>query len=690
MRIVVVSFLVSCLLGAAGLAALLSVGGRDLPSPSHLQAITPATKTQVLDKDGRLIGEFFRENRSLVRLDELPEHLVDAFLAVEDRQFWDHWGVDLSGVARATARNVASGRVRQGASTITQQLARNLFLTHERSVERKVKEAVLALRIEQNYSKSEILEMYLNQIYFGDGAYGVQAAARRFFGKDVGDLTLGEVALIAGLPRNPRDYSPRRHPEAALGRRQVVLGAMEACGYITDAQADSAVAESLNVAAAPLSPDNAPYFMETVRQYLEREFGSDAIYEGGMTVYTTLDLPLQREVERALEDQIATLEKSTKAKNTRIQYLAAREQGEAPSAEYLQASALVVDPENGAIRAMAGGRSFEESKFNRVTSAKRQPGSSFKPFVFLAALQQGFYPAYTLMDSEITFRERGAPPWTPRNYDRDYRGPVTMRYALDLSRNVPTIRLQEEVGLDAVSRTARATGITSNIPHVRSIALGVSEVTLEEITYAYAVFANNGIRVEPMFITRIEDRAGNVLREFKPQRREALPAGPVAVLNDMLASALNTGTGAAARQMGFGLPAGGKTGTTDDYSDAWYIGYTPNVVTGVWVGYDKRVPIGGGMSGSRAALPLWTQIMKAATANDQPESFERPDEVVTQQVCAETHALARPNCPDKRTELFLRGHVPSQRCFLHNDAIDIRLRDRWSDNPDRDRKDPNN
>ncbi len=686
MRNIIVAFLFSLLAAAVGLALVLRVGGRDLPSPSHLQVITPATKTQVFDKDGRLIGEFFRENRSLVQLDEIPDHLVQAFLAVEDRDFWNHWGVDVSGVTRAAVKNVTSGRVRQGASTITQQLARNLFLTHERSAERKMKEAVLALRIEQNYSKAEILEMYLNQIYFGDGAYGVQAAARRFFGRDVGELSLGEAALLAGLPRNPRDYSPRRHPEAAMKRRNVVLRSMLDCEFIDEPVRQSALAETLNVAAAPLSPDNAPYFMEMVRQFLEREYGSEAIYEGGLTVHTTLDLPLQREVDLALEEHLSDLEKQTKSKATRIEYLAAREQGESRPVDYLQAGALVVDPETGAIRALSGGRSFEESKFNRVTSARRQPGSSFKPFVYLAAIQRGFYPSYTLLDAEIHFDEPGQDRWQPRNYDREYRGQVTMRYSLDRSLNVPTVRLQEEIGVDAVIRAAKACGLDSRIPRVRSIALGSAETTLEDLTYAYTVFANNGIRVEPIFITRIEDRAGNVLKEFRPERREVLSPAPVALLNDMMASALDYGTGAASRQMGFQIPAAGKTGTTDDYSDAWFIGYTPRLVAGVWVGYDQRKPIGRGMSGSRAALPLWTRIMQSATRDMEAEDFDRPEGVVERTVCKETSYLSRPNCPETRSEVFLDGQVPSQRCYLHGSTIDIRLRDRWGDN-DTDDKD---
>jgi penicillin-binding protein 1A len=676
MRVFFLSFLLFVLLGAGALVAFLEVGGRDLPSPAHLQAITPATKTRVLDKDGRLIGEFFRENRILVPLDEIPPELVQAFVAVEDRRFWDHWGISLTSVARASLKNLSSFRVREGASTITQQLARNLFLTHDQTISRKMKEAVLALRIEQNYSKSEILEMYLNQIYFGDGAYGVQAASRRFFGKDVKDVDLGEAALLAGLPRNPSFYSPYRHPEAAQRRRDIVLNSMEACGFITGIEADSAQAETLAVAAAPLNPRVAPYFMEMVRLFLEREYGTQAIYEGGLTVFTTLDLPLQRTAELALENHLARLEEETRTKTGRAAYLEAREGNENPAPDYLQGAALVVDAESGAVRTLIGGRSFEESNFNRVMSAHRQPGSSFKPFIYLTAIENGYYPSYTVMDAPVVYIEKGQEPWRPRNYDREFRGPVTLRFALQKSINIPTIKIQEEVGTPAVIRTARAAGIESPIPAFRSIALGTAEVTLFDLTYAYSVFANNGIRVDPIYITRIEDHSGNLLFEQRPRREEVLPAGPVAILDNMMESVMDQGTGASARSRGFRLPAAGKTGTTDDYSDAWFVGFTPRLVAGVWVGYDQPRPIGAGMSGSRAALPLWTEIMMAATTDAPPLEFEIPDNVVRRRVCSDTGLPVTAACPNPVPELFLVDHVPSETCYLHTTAFDLRPRRR--------------
>jgi len=679
MKAFLLSLTTFMLLAVLGLAVVLEVAGRDLPSPAHLQAITPATKTRVLDRHGKLIGEFYRENRVLVRLEDTPKDLVDAFIATEDRRFWDHWGMDLAGVGRAVVKNILSFRVREGASTITQQLARNLFLTHEQTFSRKVKEAVLALRIEQSYSKDEILEMYLNQIYFGGGAYGIQAAARGFFGKGVKDLTLGECALLAGLPRNPRGYSPYRHPEAAKRRRDLVLRSMKDCGFITEEQATAARAESLNVAATPLSPDNAPYFMEMVRQFLEKEFGTEAIYEGGLTVHTTLDLDWQQEAEKILENRVTDLEKATKAKETREKYLEAKEKNEVPPMDYLQAAALVVDTQTGAVRVLIGGRSFEESNFNRVLSAHRQPGSAFKPFIYLTAIEKGYYPSYMVMDAPVVFYERGQEPWRPRNYDREFRGPVTLRTALMKSINIPTIKVQEEIGTAAVIHTAHQAGITTPIPEFRSIALGTAEVTLRDITYAYAVFANNGIRVEPLTITRVEDRSGNVLREFRPIQREVLDAAPVAILDSMMQSVMDHGTGASARSMGFTLPAAGKTGTTDDYSDAWFVGFTPKTATGVWVGYDKPKPIGHSMTGTRAALPIWTDIMNVVTKGQEPTAFEMPEGVVRREVCDDTGLPATSSCPNTHMELFLKDQVPSEMCYLHGTSLDLRGRERWQD-----------
>jgi penicillin-binding protein 1A len=452
---------------------------------------------------------------------------------------------------------------------------------------------------------------------------------------------------------------------------------MAGCGFITRAEADVARGTALGVAPNPQNPDHAPYFMEMVRQFLETEVGSEAIYEGGLTVYTTLNLDWQAEAERSLEEELVRLETETRTRTSRAAYLENRDKGKHPELDYLQGAALVADVETGSIRVLIGGRSFDESNFNRATSALRQPGSAFKPFIYLTAIQKGFYPSYVVIDAPVVFYEAGQEPWRPLNYDREFRGPVSLRFALQKSLNIPTIKIQEEIGTPDVILNARIAGIHTPIPEFRSIALGTAEVTLRDLCYAYAVFANNGIRVEPYFVTRIEDQSGNVIREYKPIQREVLEPAPVAILNSLLRSVIDHGTGAGARSAGFRLPAAGKTGTTDDYSDAWFVGYTPTVVAGVWVGYDQPRTIGGGMSGTRAALPLWTRIMTTVTAGDEPQEFEIPEGVVTREVCPDTGLPASPRCPVTVSDLFLVGHVPAQRCDLHGGGL--RFRDRARD-----------
>jgi membrane carboxypeptidase/penicillin-binding protein len=453
---------------------------------------------------------------------------------------------------------------------------------------------------------------------------------------------------------------------------------MEECNFIAEEQLQEALAESLRVTPTPLNAGNAPYFLEMVRLALEEEFTDEQIYTEGLVVRTTLDLPLQQEVDRIVENQLVRLEDRIQMSKTRARYLQSRDQGQAVPVEYLQAAALVLDAETGAIRALTGGRSYEESEFNRVTSAHRQPGSAFKPFIYLAAIQKGFYPSYTVLDEPVSFKQvHTRELWSPQNYDREYHGLVTLREALQRSLNIPTIKLQEEIGVEAVIDAARRTGLRDPIPSVRSIALGTAEVTLLDLTTAYAVFANNGIRVEPRFLERVTDRRGNTLKEYRSERREVLPPGPVGVLNSMLESVVNNGTGAGSRAAGFSLPAAGKTGTTDDYSDAWFVGYTPNTVAGVWVGYDQPRTIGRGMSGTQAALPIWTEIMLTATQDAEPRPFEVPEQIVSRPICVETGLPASPACPVTRPEVFLEGHVPGETCYLHRSGSDRRLRERW-------------
>lgn len=670
MRFFLVSLAILVALGLGLLLAVARYGDSDLPSLARLKNIEPAIKTEVFDRKGRLLAELYRENRAYVPLKDIPPVMVNAVLAIEDRRFYDHWGLDVYRIFGAIAANLRKGRTAQGGSTITQQLARNLFLTHEQTMSRKIKEQVLALRIEQAYSKDEILELYLNQIYFGDGAYGVQSAARRFLGKDIGRIDLAEAALLAGLPRNPRDYSPRRSPDAARRRRHLVLLAMKDARMIDRRQLQEADAEPLNTSASGDIPQYAPWFVEMVRLYLDEKYGSDAVYAGGMKVETTLDRDLQVVAEAALETQ---LEEVAKDAGHRVRYnpegpRPARPKDAPDQTEYIQGAAMTIAARTGEILMMIGGRDYADSRFNRATQALRQPGSTFKPFIYLAAIEAGHTASETIVDEPVTYHLSDGADWSPQNYDPDYAGTVTLRYALQKSINIPAVKLLDEIGPRKAIDMARACGIRSRIPPYLSIALGAAEVTLEELVYAYAVFANTGQRPDPYFITRVTDKDGIVLEENRPRLRPVVDAAPTAVLADMLQAVMNGGTGSRARSLGLTIPVAGKSGTTNDYSDAWFVGFTPEVVTGVWVGFDQRKPIGRRMSGSVAALPAWTAIMRKATSGRPVAEFEPVGGVVYRAICPISGRLARTGCPDPTREAFLTGRAPAELCGEHAGA----------------------
>ncbi len=641
--------------------------GRDLPTPEQLTSIRPPTKTVVFDVKGRVLHEFFKENRSPVPLKQLPRNLVNATLSTEDRNFYHHWGVDLWGVSRAILSNAMRMRTAEGGSTITQQLARNLFLTHERTVERKLKEIALAIEIERNYTKQQILELYFNQIYFGEGAYGVEAAAKTYFSKPVQSLTLEECALLAGLPANPSLYSPRRRPNAAAARRGKVLRNMLATKSITPAEFQRAMGSPLGVTPTRYSNDRAPYFTEMVRLYLDERYGSNAVYEGGLKVYTTLDQDLQQIAERALEHQLQQMETDLKLKNTRANFVTPAADGAktAPRTPYLQGSLVAIDPRNGHVRALVGGRDFNQSNFNRATQGQRQAGSAFKPFVYVAAIDNGFRPTDIIVDEPVSFPAGDGKLYQPMNYDRTFRGPVTLRYALQQSINIPAIKLLRKVGTSLVSSYARRMGIKSPIGQNLSMALGSSEVNLLELTSAYGVFANRGIRNEPLYILKVEDKNGAVLEKNTVRTTEVLSEATAAVMTSMLQSVMDHGTGYPSRAQGFTLPAAGKTGTMDDYMDAWFVGYIPSLVCGVWVGYDQKKTIGPGATGGRAALPIWTEFMVGATRGRPVEDFPPPLGTTNRLVCAESGMLATDQCPNVTTELFSEGSEPTEPCELH-------------------------
>lgn len=662
-------FALGCLVGMIGYFQ------RDLPSISQLERYEPSLITKIYSADNRLLKEFYTQRRFLVPLERMPPHLIDAVIDTEDRRFWDHWGMDLRRVAGALWANLRAGEIVQGASTLTQQLARNLFLTGERTLIRKAKEVLTALRIEKAYSKREILQMYLNQQYFGHGAYGVQAAAQLYFSKDVEDLELTECALLAGLLKGPASYSPINHPEKALQRRNLVLRSMAECGHITATEADSAMKASLGLNLKQGKEGEAQYFVEHVRQQLEEKYGSKILYQDGVSVYTTLDPRLQHIAEKAMKGHLSRLQERIEAQQEAVDTVTV-EQGTAQIdsiyTHRVQGALVAIDPRTGEIKAMVGGRNFKESKFNRATQAHRQPGSSFKPFVFTAAIDNGYRPTDIILDTPIVIPTEEGQLWRPYNYDSTFGGPTTLRDGLRRSRNLVAIKLLQQIGPKQVAFYAEKMGIRSELRPVLSLAIGTSEVTLLELTSAYSVLANGGIRVEPTSILRIVDREGNIIEENHPRKKEVLSAQTAYMMTNMLQSVIDAGTGYGARRAGFVRPAAGKTGTTDNFTDAWFIGFTPYLVTGVWVGFDDQRTLGDRQAGSVVALPVWAAFMKAAhdTLRLPPTDFKVPTGIVKKRVCKRTLKLARKYCPNTYLEVFIQGTEPTEYCQKHIPVVE--------------------
>ncbi|MCH7760842.1 PBP1A family penicillin-binding protein [candidate division TA06 bacterium] len=644
---------------------------RVLPPPSVLERYDPPLSTRLYDLKEEQIAEFYFERRNPVVLSKIPPHLIAATVSLEDRRFYRHWGVDLRGVARALLKNILAGRAVQGAGTITQQLSRNLFLTPERTLTRKLKETLLAIQIEKIYPKNKILEMYLNQIYYGHRAYGVAASARIFFGKEVHQLTLSESALLAGISRSPALYSPFRHPERALRRRAITLRAMAETGTISREVALRAENGPLGVVTQRVFKSYAPYFVEEVRKTLESRYGTDFVYRSGAKVSTTLDIRLQKIADRVLLEGLQKLEEKY---NLWVPITQDKEGNPLSDTIFfdkdkpLQGALIALDPKTGYILAMVGGRNFVESQFNRALQARRQPGSAFKPFVYTTAIQHGYTPADILLDAPIII-EDGNTIYAPHNYDRKFLGPISLRRALALSRNLFTVRLFQEVGAREVVLTARRMGIKNPLLPVPSLALGSPSLTLIEMVSAYSVLANQGFYVEPSLIRRIRDHKGALLFQKEPEPERALDPQTAYIITHMMKSVIEEGTGLGVRWRGFTRPAAGKTGTTNDYSDAWFIGFIPDLVVGVWVGFDQMRRIARGATGSRFALPIWTEFMKEATKGKAPQDFPVPEGIVYREVCVETGRLATPRCEKRRNEVFIAGTEPNGPCPRHQPEI---------------------
>ncbi|MFZ5863387.1 MAG: penicillin-binding protein 1A [Nitrospirota bacterium] len=734
--------------GAVATGAAVWALSRNLPDIGMLRSYQPSLVTRVYADDNRQIGQFFVEKRVLTPLTRIPKTLINAVIAVEDTRFYQHEGLDALRIAKALLVDVMAMQMREGASTITQQLARSLFLTQEKKLKRKAQEMLLALKIERMLSKDEILEMYLNQIYFGHGAYGVQAAAKTYFAKDVGELTLAEMAFIAGLPKAPTNYSPYFNPERAKQRQGVVLKRMLDEQVLTDAEFRAAYRQDLYFAKYQPQEQLAPYFLEYLRQQLTATYGEELVYKGGLNVYTTLNVDMQVAAEAALKDGLRAIDKRqgfrgalahgqtppeaaapggpqaalkpgdivegvvTKvgpqqaavavtggsgvlamedaawarkrllppdfrtpefrpgaplnklvAAGDRIlvRVLRRTPRGEftfALEQEPVVEGALVaLDPRTGAIRAMVGGYDFKRSEFNRAVSARRQPGSAFKPFIYAAAIDRGWTPASILVDSPVIYDDPALQRvWKPTNYEDRFYGPVTMRDALIHSRNVATVKLLDDVGIQPAIDFARRVGITSPLAKDLSLALGSSSIGLLEVTSAIGVFAAEGRRVEPVGLRSVTDHGGNVLAYFEPAPTEVVSRETAYLITNMLEDVVQSGTGQRARALG--RPVAGKTGTTNEFADAWFVGYAPNLAAGVWVGFDDRRSLGDREAGASVALPVWVEFMRAAFSHLPVQAFAIPDGIVFAKVDPKTGELAGPDA-EAKVEMFQRDTAPA-------------------------------
>jgi len=662
------------ILGAAFLAKKTI---EDLPSISQLENYTPNLTTKIYDKDNNLIAELFTERRMLVPINEIPKDLQNAFISIEDNDFYWHWGVSTKGITRAIFRIFLRRKVAEGGSTITQQLAKTIFLTPERTISRKIKELLLTVQLEKDYSKDEIMQFYINQIYFGSSAYGAQSAARVYFGKDVQDLNLAECAMLAAIPKSPNYYNPFKNTKAALTRRNLVLARMRELKYITPQQEEEALKVPLPVKSEDAKQDSGHYFVEFLRIMLEPKYGTNVLLKSGLSIYTTLDMQAQTAAEKAIEESLAEFD-ANKAKEF-------EKDGKEPIK--VQGALIAIDIKTGAIRAMVGGRDFKETQFNRATQAKRQPGSSFKAFVYLAAIESGLTAATLLDDEPMIFVYNGAnwdlvsnditdleniaeqmpeadlidtmKVWTPVNYGNKYRGPVTLRTALALSINTCAIQTIMKVTPRKVIQAARKLGITTPLSNSLALALGSSDVILQEMVSAYATFGSGGVKTIPYVITKITDKDGRILEQNIPQQKEILSPQTCFIMTNMLKSVVERGSGWYAKNLG--RPCAGKTGTTNDFSDAWFIGYTPQLAAGVWVGYDDRnVSLGDNSTGGAVACPIWTKFMKGALAGKPIVDFSQPDNIEWALIDPQTGLLALSKTPGAFLEAFIKGTAPTQ------------------------------
>ncbi len=733
---IVFLFLIAAALGIAS-GVLFAYAG-DLPRISALDDYAPSTITRVYGARGEVVGEFAIQRREVIPYEAISPTLRQAILAAEDAEFEQHFGLSIPRIIVTLVKDIIERRMAAGASTLTQQLARKLFLTDEKTWERKIKEAIAAIQIEKRYTKREIFTLYCNQMYFGHGVYGVESAARLYFGKSAKDVSLEEAALIAGILQGNVRQSPYVNMDAALRRRNYTLTRMAEVGYITPEVAEAAKKKPIVVRDDPPSQavSAAPYFLEEVRKELESRYGAKRLYENGLSVQTALDLQLQDAAARALDEGLRRIDKrrgfrtpqrnvikeghtvegfrqarwdrpmregdvvpavvaavdgaviQLRAGDLRVTvnkdgYAWTRKSaarlvtrgdlvevrvgkaategvlgGTLEQAPAVEGAVLAIDNRTGQIKAMVGGYSFERSKFNRAVQAYRQVGSAFKPIVYTAAIDRGYTPVSVLMDTPASFEAgAGQPVYSPQNYDRQFEGPVTLRHALEQSRNVPAVRVMDQLGPTQVIAYARRLGLGSPLPPYLAVALGAAEATLVEMTSAFSTFPNQGVRMKPYGILKVSDREGNLLEENRPEPKDAIRADTAYVMTHLLRGVVQRGTGARAASLKW--PIGGKTGTTDDYTDAWFIGFDPDITIGVWVGYDLKRSMGPAGTGSDSALPIWMDIMRAWIGDrTPPPTFEAPGNIVFAAVDRSSGGAAVEGMPGAITEAFIAGTQP--------------------------------
>ena len=685
--------------GMLGVFVFILVLSRDLPSLEQLENYDPDLVTRIYSVDGKVLDELFVQKRVFIELDRIPEHMQYAVVASEDRRFFEHWGLSMRSIARAVMINTLSLSYRQGFSTLTQQLARNLYKSvgFEDSILRKVKEMITAIQIERTYTKDEILEMYLNTVHFGHGTYGVEAATKRFFGKESRFLTIDESAMLVGLLPAPASYSPIHHPDRAIRRRNTVLRLMRDQGYVARNEYEENRAKTLETVLEVPKRGSAPYFTEYVRRILEKADTALGIniYRDGLKIYTTLDSRMQEVAEKAV---MSTVRDDQNRLNKRLYndreefenlaYLTIYDEdsiktmlsGEGQLYKDLRDKLLVqcafvaIDPNTGGILAMVGGRPDYHDQYNRAVQARRQPGSVFKPFVYTTALDNGYPVTEQLLNQPVVLNIQNMDgtwvKWKPQNYDGSTGGLTTFREGLRKSMNLISVRMvqQDIAPADQVKQTAKRMGINTDIRAVDAIALGTSEVFPIEMVSAYSALSNKGVYSTPFAITKIEDRYGNIVKEYFPNRKEVLSEETAYLMTSLMQTVMDRGTGGSARwKYKFNRPAAGKTGTTQGWSDAWFVGYTPQIAAGCWFGVDNfKVPLGPGQDGSRAALPAWAKFMKAAhdTLKLPVQKFEKPSGIEDKEICIVSKKIPLPACPVEQ-EIFKNGTEPTQQCKVH-------------------------